>query len=66
MVFTLISELDKFERSVEVQIGLYVRLHNLFVYLFIYVLLKHVSVVYDHLQAVFTCTLTTVFLLFLH
>jgi hypothetical protein len=44
---------------------LYVRLHNLFVYLFIQRFSRHVSVVYDHNQVVFTCTLTPVFLLFL-
>jgi hypothetical protein len=45
--------------------GLYVRLHNFLVYLFIQRLSQHVSVVYDHHQVVFTCTLTSVFLLFL-
>jgi hypothetical protein len=40
---------------------LYVRLHNFFVYLFINVFSQHVSVIYDHHQAVFTCTLTPVF-----
>jgi hypothetical protein len=39
----------------------YVRLHNFYVYVF----LQHVSVVYDHHQVAFTCTLTPVFLLFL-
>jgi hypothetical protein len=34
-------------------------------YIYLYVLSQHVSVIYDHHQAVFTCTLTPVFLLFL-
>jgi hypothetical protein len=45
---------------------LYVRLHIFFVHLFLQRFSQHVSVVYDHRRVVFTCTLTSVFLLFLH
>jgi hypothetical protein len=44
---------------------LYVHLHNFLLYLFIQRFSQHFSVVYDHHQAAFTCTLTSVFLLFL-
>jgi hypothetical protein len=41
--------------------GLYVLRYNFLAYLFIQRFSQHVSVVYDHHQAVYTCTLTPVF-----
>jgi hypothetical protein len=53
------------QREISGSDRLYVRLHNFLVYLFIQRFSQHVSVVYDHHEAIFTRTLTPVFVLFL-